>query len=96
MKAGNPAAYRDCDSVAVSALRLQVLALQAEEVGEDGGGQVRRAQAVLKAVVAGAGEDQVRQTQLLQVAQALELRRVCVATPARVSADGSSARASHA
>jgi hypothetical protein len=74
-------AHRDGDCVAVGALGLQVFLLQAEEVREDGGRQMRCAQAVLEAVVAGARKHQVRQPQLLQVAQALELRRVCARAP---------------
>ena len=69
-------AHRERDDVAVGAVRLQVRALQAEEVREDGVCQVRRPQAVLEAVVRRPGEHQVRQPQLLQVAQPLELRRV--------------------
>ena len=57
----------------------QVCFLEAVEVGEHPVGQVAGAQGVLKAVVAGAGEHQVGEAQLLQVTQALELGGVCVA-----------------
>lgn len=50
--------------------------LRGAEVAELHAGQVRHAQAVLEAVVRGAGEHVVRTAQLLQLAQPLELRRV--------------------
>jgi hypothetical protein len=59
-------------------------------------GEVACAQAVLKAIMCGARKDQIRQAQLLQVAQSLKLGRVCAGkATARESALSKSESASN-